>query len=216
MAASLEIDMGADQLLPYLLAVLGGGAIAGAVFFVVGRRVERRDAERVGRSAAQQAERILSEARRDADQDKTQLLLGAKEEILQLRQSWDAEAKERREELERHQERVEERETLIDRKLNTLDDRAKELDGRERALAKGERDLASREVETERLLVQRRERLEEVARLSATEAKKQLREELVETARSEAAAAVRDIREETKRTAEREAKKIIALAVQRV
>jgi ribonuclease Y len=208
--------MGADQLLPYLLAVLGGGAIAGAVFFVVGRWVERRDAERLGRSAAQQAERVLSEARREADQDKAQLLLGAKEEILQLRQAWETEAKGRREELERHQERVEERETLIDRKLNALDDRARDLDGRERAVVKGERELATREVEAERLLSRRRERLEAVAGLSAAEATKQLKEELLETARSEAAAAVRDIRDEAKRTADREAKKIIALAVQRV
>jgi ribonuclease Y len=204
------------NLLLYAAAVLGGGIIAGAAFFVVGRRIERREAERMGRSAAQKAEHILRDARKDAENQKAQALLSAKEEILRFREGWDREEKERREELDRHQTRLEERETLIDRKLNTLDDRARELDERERGLSKRDRKLTEREQEAERLAKERRERLEAIAGMSETEARKQLREELIEAARSDAAAAVRDVREEAKRTADREAKKIIALAVQRI
>lgn len=204
------------NLLLYAAAVLGGAIIAGAAFFVVGRRVERRDAERMGRSAAQKAEHILRDARKDAEKEKAQALLGAKEEILRLRDEWDREEKDRREELDRHQTRLEERETLIDRKLNTLDDRARELDERERGLTKRDRKLTEREQEAERLAKERRERLEAIAGMSEADARQQLREELVEAARSDAAAAVRDVREEAKRTADREARKIIALAVQRI
>jgi len=204
------------QLLLYAAAVLGGAIVAGTAFYMLGRRGERRDAERLGESAAQKADQILREARREAESAKAQALLSAKEDILRVREEWDREEKERREEIDRHQARLEERETLIDRKLNALDDRGRELDERDRGLGTRERRLVEREQESERLLAERRDRLEAIAGMSETEARRQLREELVEAARSDAAATVRDVREEAKRTADREAKKIIALAVQRI
>jgi len=208
--------MTADQLLLFSVAVLGGAAIAGTVFYFLGRRAERRLAEAMGRSAKQQAQQILSQAKREAEAEKAEATLAAKQEALELREGWDREGKERRDELERHQERLEERETLIDRKLNTLDDQAKVLEGREKGLGKRESRLAQREQEAEQLLEERRHKLEEVASLSAQDAKAQLMEEMAEAARSEGAAKLRDIREEAKRTADREARKIIGLAVQRL
>ncbi len=204
------------NLLLIAAAVLGGAIIAGSVFFFLGRRVERREAERLGRSAAQKADHILRDARKDGENQKAQALLTAKEDILRLRDEWDREEKDRREELDRHQTRLEEREMLIDRKLNTLDDRARELDDRDRVLAKRDRTLTERLQEVERLAKERRERLEAIAGMSESEARNQLREELIEAARSDAAASVRDVREEAKRNGDREAKKIIALAVQRI
>ncbi len=205
-----------SQFIPYAVAVLCGALVAGAVFFFLGRRSERREAERASRSATQQADQILREARKDADKEKAQALLAAKEEIMGLREAWDREERERREEMDRHQERLEDREALIDRKLNTLDDRDQNLDVREQTLGERDRLLSEREAEAERMLAERRARLESIARMSETDAKKQLREELLEAAKSEAAATLRDVREEAKRTADREAKKIIALAVQRI
>src|SRR6266702_4221027 len=72
-----------------------------------------------------------------------------------------------------------------------------------------ERALAGREQDA-------RTRLEQIAGLSAQEAKEELMRRLEEEARSEAAALVRDIREQARKTSEREAKKIVALAIQRI
>jgi ribonuclease Y len=52
--------------------------------------------------------------------------------------------------------------------------------------------------------------------MSASEAKDQLKQELTDAAKSEAAAMIRSLTEEAKRNADREAKKIVALAIQRV
>ncbi|MFQ5811204.1 MAG: ribonuclease Y, partial [Armatimonadota bacterium] len=68
-----------DQLALLIVAVLGGAGIAGAAFYTVGRRSERREAEVQERSAAQQAERLLSQAQRDAEAGKAEALLSAKE-----------------------------------------------------------------------------------------------------------------------------------------
>src|SRR6266480_4090122 len=171
------------------LAVLGGGALAGAVFFVIGRRVERRVVEAAGRSIRQQSERILSEARRDAEASRAEAVLAAKEEIIRAREVWEGEAQRRREELERHERRLEERETLIDRKLNALDERERELKRREQATADQDRYLKKRDEELTRVIAEHRARLEQLSGVSATEAK---------------------------RNADREAKKIVALAIQRL
>jgi ribonuclease Y len=208
--------MTADTIGLVLVAVLVGAVVAGAVFFLLGRRAERREAERRGRSAEQQAEQLLGQARRDAESAKHEAMLHAKEEALGLREQWEREEKERRDELDRHQQRLEERETLIDRKLNTLDDQEKDLQRREQSVNDRKNALRDKEEEYEGLAAECRQRLEQVAGLSADDAKKQLVADMTETARSDAAASIRDIKEEAKRTADREAKKIIAAAIQRL
>jgi ribonuclease Y len=204
----------------WILAVLGVGILAGAVFYfrglAMGRRRERVSAEAEGRSAVQQAERHLSDARRTAETERAQVLLAAKEEIIKARELWEREAQNRREELERHERRLEDRTGLLDRKLDALDQRERELDKRERGAAERETRLQEGEQDLRRRADEHRQRLEGLAGISAQEAKAELMRAMEDEARSGAAALVRDIKEEAKRSADREAKKIVALAIQRI
>ena len=199
-----------------IVAVLVGAILGGAVFFVFGRRAERREAERQGRAAGQQAEQILSQARRDAESAKHEATLQAKEEIMGLREQWEKDERHRREELDKHEQRLEERETLIDRKLNTMDERESELQRREQSVNDRKKAVQQRDEELDELMAEHRQRLEQVSGLSAEEAKEALKQELVVTAKSEAAASIRDVKDDAKRTADREARKIIAMAMQRL
>src|SRR5205814_4546172 len=61
-----------------------------------------------------------------------------------------------------------------------------------------------------------RRRLEQMAGMSAQDAKAELIRRMEEAAQADAANRVREIREAARRNAEREAKKIIALAIQRI
>ncbi len=207
--------MTADQLVT-IVAVLVGAVLGGAVFFVLGLRAERREAVRRGRAAEQQAEQILSQARREAESGKHEALLQAKEEIMGLREEWEKDERRRREDLDRHEQRLEERETLIDRKLNAMDDREQELQRREQSVSDRKKAVHAKEEELENLMAEHRQRLEQVSGISAPEAKEALKQEMLGTAKSEAAASIRDIREEAKRTADREAQKIISMAMQRL
>ena len=207
--------MGTD-LLVLILAVLGAAGIAGAAFYVLGRRAERRMAELAGRTAEQQAERLLTEAKRDAEAARSQAVLAGKEDVMKSREEWEREEKQRREELDRLQERVSEREALIDRKLNTLDDRESDLKRRDQSVRDRDNNLTEKERELEEAAAQQRKRLEALSGLSEQEAKDLLIQEMTDLARSEAAASIRDIKEEAKRNADREAKKIVAMAIQRL
>jgi ribonuclease Y len=206
---------------PVVLAVAALGVlIAGTAFYLLGRRLghrqERRQAEAEGRSGAQQVERQLADARREAEASKAEAVLAAKQEIIQAREQWEQEVKARREELERHERRLEERTSLIDRKLDALDERDQKLEKRERATADREKAMEARETELERVIREHRAKLENLSGLSGDQAKRQLMDAMEAEARGDAAALLRDIKEEGKRTAEREGKKIISLAIQRV
>jgi len=146
-------------------AVLSGVLVAALIFYVWGRRVERRAADTSQR-----------------------LVLAAKEELMSVRENLH---------------------NSLDQKLARLDHREQELRRTEQQLQERTRGLAKREQDIGT-------RLEQVAGLTAQEAKLELVGRLENEARDEAAALVRNITEQARKNADREAKKIIALAIQRI
>jgi ribonuclease Y len=178
-----------------LSALAGGSVAAGVLFYVTGRRVERRAAEAAARAAAAESERLLADARQ-------RVVLAAKEELLEARQAFEEEAQRRRHESER-------RERVLEQRVSGLEDRAKGLEQRSRGLDERERALAAQELEE-------RARLERIAGLTAEDAKRELLRRLEDEARAEAAALARDLKEQARRTADKEAKQILALAIQRL
>ncbi len=176
-------------------AVLGGGVAAGAAFYVLGRRGERRAADVAARVAARESERLLEDT-------KQRLTLVAKEELLRARETLERELSLRRGDFEK-------RETALERRAAADAERERELGARDQALANRDQALATREREA-------RAKLEQLAGLSAQEAKEELMRRMEEEARSDAAALLRDIKEQARKTADREAKQIVALAIQRI
>ena len=176
-------------------AVVAGGVAAGTAAYIVGRLVERRTAVAAAAAAAREAERVLEAA-------KQRLALTAKEELLAAREQLDRELAGRRSDVER-------REAAFDKKLSALDERERDLERKARGFAERESVLARGEQEA-------RGRLEKLAGLTAHEAKQELIRRLEDEAKDDAAALLRDIKEQAKKNADREAKKIVALAIQRI
>src|SRR5438874_5405240 len=194
--------------------------IAGAVFFFVGRRLgkraELRRQQQARSTAEETAKRIVGEAEREAESVRKTAVLSGKEELIKLREEWEIEVRGRREEVEREERKVEDREGQLNRKYDLLEQREREGARRTEAVSAQEKNLAQREQELEKLLVEERRRLEQLAGLSAGDAKAELMHRMEEEAQADAANKIREIRETAKRNAEREAKKIIALAIQRI
>ena len=181
--------------LAMVAALTGGGLAAGVAFYIVGRRVERRVVAAAARAAAGDNERLLAEARQ-------RMVLAAKEELLRAREVWDEEVGRRRREIER-------REDQTAQQLTGLETQARELGRREQAFHDRERALGAKEAEA-------RARLEQIAGLTAQQAKEELLRGLEDEARGEAAALARDLKEQARKNADREAKKILAVAIQRI
>ncbi|MDE3153308.1 MAG: ribonuclease Y [Gemmatimonadota bacterium] len=203
-----------------IFAALGALIVASPAFFIFGRRLGRaaelrRQAE--AKATAQDvAKRVVEDAEREAENLRKSAVVAGKEELIKLRETFEQEARGRREEVEREERRLEERETQLDRKFDALDQRDKELSRRQSEFGRREKAVAEREGELDRLVADERRRLEQLAGMSAQDAKGELIRRMEEEAQADAANRIREIRETARRNAEREAKKIVALAIQRI
>lgn len=194
--------------------------VASAAFFFVGRKSGR--AGELARQAAakataeETAKRIVGDAERESESIRKSAVIAGKEELIKLREAWEVEARHRREEVEREERRVDDRESQLEKKLDLLEQRERELSRRASEIGRREKGVADQEQQVEQLVQEERRRLEALAGMSADQAKTELIQRLEKEAEADAANRIREIRETAKRDAEREAKKIVALAVQRV
>ena len=203
-----------------LIAALGVFVVASPAFFILGRKTgarSERDRQAAAKATAEEtSRRIVSEAERDAENLRKSAVVAGKEEIIKLRENFEAEVRGRREEVEREERRISERDTVLDRKFEVLEQRDRELGRRLSDFGRREKSVADREQELDRLVADERHRLEQMAGMSAQDAKNELMRRMEEEAQADAANRIREIRETAKRNAEREAKKIVALAIQRI
>jgi ribonuclease Y len=207
--------------LAWVAIALGVLGVAGStVAFVVGRRTgkdtEVRARKAAGDTAEQLVKRILGDAEREADGLRKQSVLAGKEEAMRAREEWEAEARRRRAEVAGEEKRLQEREGVLDRKFELVETRDKDVGKRASDLGRKEKAVEEKQHELDKLVGVERRRLEQLAGLSAVEAKAELIRRMEEEAHADAASRLREIRDTAKRNADREAKKIVALAVQRI
>ncbi|HEX5438580.1 MAG TPA: ribonuclease Y [Gemmatimonadaceae bacterium] len=204
-----------------IIAALGVAVIlAAAAFFILGRRagglaVRRAHAEAKA-TAEETAKRILQQAHLEAETVQKAAVVAGKEEAFRLREAWETEVSQRRQELEHAERRVDEREANLDRKFDVLEQHEKELSRRASELGRRDKALNERGGALQALIDEERRRLEQMAGISAQAAREELMNRLADEAQAEAGNRIREIREQARRNGEREARKIVALAVQRI
>jgi ribonuclease Y len=202
------------------LLIVAEGVAAGALVAMLViwnyNRIQRRRGGGVLAEAEAEAGRIRGDAQRDAESLRHAAELQGRVETLKLREELDREVQRRREECERAERRAEDRGRSLERKLEEVAGQERQLRVQEQSFAQRELDLRSREGEIERLVQEQRLRLERVAGLTAADARREILQRVEDEARTQAAAMVRDIKEQARRGADREARRIIAMAAQRL
>ncbi len=177
--------------------------------------VLRRQAKRITARARRQAAKILEESERDRDSKLREADILAKEKLLQARTEFERASHKRRSELEQLERRLTQKEDTLDKRVDQLDGRERELQGRERDVHQRESASAKQEAEVDRLLAQERAKLEQIAGLTAQQAKEELTRVMANEARMEAAHLVKRIEDEAREQAQRQAQRIIGMAIQR-
>ena len=207
-----------------LFAALGVFLVASPAFFFFGRKLgvgagRRAEIERHAASkttAEETAKRIISEAEREVETSRKSAVISGKEEVMKLRETAEQDLRSRRALVEQEERRVSEREGTLDKKLDLVEQRDREIGKRASDFGRREKLVQTREEELEKLVAEERRRLEQMAGMSAQDAKNELIRRLEEEAHADAANMLREIREWARRNAAREAKKIVALAIQRI
>ncbi|MBE6595089.1 MAG: ribonuclease Y [Ruminococcaceae bacterium] len=190
--------------------ILAAGFIAAALALgvVIGFAVRRFLAEKAIGSAKQEAERIVAEGTKKAEAIKREKLLEAKEELLQKRNEQENELKERRSEITRTERRLAQKEENLDQKSEALERKNEKLDQKLQ-----ENDAVRAKIEE--TLAQHKKVLEDLAGLTAEEAKEELIERVEAEAKHELAQRLDELDAQFKDEAETKARNILSLAIQR-
>lgn len=191
-------------MLEVLLAA--GALLAGsAIGFYVRKVVAAGRAD----SAEARARDLLSDAQREAEATRKEAVVSAKDESIRIREEAEAEAKKRLQEAHRREERV-------IRKEEELDQTTRRLDSKERSVSDRERNVDRLKEDLEGTLARARTELERIAGMTSADAKQVLVQEIENDAKREAMALVRNLESQAREEAERRARKIVAIAMQRV
>jgi len=198
------------------LEIVIASIVIGVVLALVVDRVRQRNRSTEAEQAAVTAGRILDEARKESEVVRKEAQVQAKHVVLDAQQGAEQEIRERRREIQQVEKRIQSKEETIEKRLQSIEARDTENARRETALRERESKSQEREREQAAVLRQIHERLEQVAGMSREEAKRTLLEEMLTETRHEAAKKIRQVEEEAKQEAERKAKKIVAIAIERL
>ncbi len=188
-------------MIPWLIAAAIVGCLAG--YFI-----RKNIAEGKINNAEQLAVKIEKEAIKDAETAKKEMLLEAKEEVHRLRNDFEKESRDRRNEQQKIEKRLLQKEESLDRKSEGIE--AKENKYNQKLKA-----IEDREGKIESLIQEQKTRLEEVSGLTQGEAKQILMNDVEREARHEAAMMVREIESQAKEDADKNAREIIAYSIQK-
>ncbi len=197
--------------LTLMLIALAITVVAGLTGWLTSKHIGRnrvKDAEAT-------AQRIIADAKKEAENLKKEKQLEAKDEWLRLKQNFENETKARRNELSKIENKLNARELNLDRRHDLLTKKEKDLDDREGELKKKDEKVEKREADVTLIIEEQSRRLEKISGISQEDAKKILIQNMSEKAKQEAAQLVKEIKDRARQSANREAKEIIIQAIQR-
>lgn len=187
-----------------IISLVGGLAIGAVIaYYFLSNKSESKAAQ------------IIKEAEERASAIKKTRELEAKEKFYQLKNDFERETKTARREIEDKENDLRKKEQSLNDKYQNADRKSKELDVIKNDLNKQLEIVAGRRQELEKSHEAHVKKLEQIAGLSAADAKAELVEALKQDAQTEALVQVKNIVEEAKLTATKEAKRMVLQTIQR-
>ncbi|HAW95523.1 MAG TPA: ribonuclease Y, partial [Phycisphaerales bacterium] len=205
-AAAFDIAAPWDAIL--IVLGLGFGALAGVTIHVI---VTRKNIT----SARIEGERILEEAKKEAEANTSRMELESEKKATSLRQALDEESREAKAEIKRNQDRVSKREDVIDKRFADLDKRESKIEGREKELEKSLKKAESHLQELTKTRQDFQEKLSAVSEMTREDAVEAYMDEIREDSAHEANHLSRQILEEAEHNAQSQAREITLMAIQR-
>ncbi len=195
-------------ILLFIVVAVTLGAILG---YFISQTISRKRLD----SSEELSNRILEEAKKEAETIKKEAVLLAKENLLKQKVENEKEARERKSELENLDRRLRLKEENLEKRLELQTQKEAGIENRERSLLQREGHLTEKQERVERLIQEQRQKLEVIAGFTAQQAKAQLIRDMEAEARHDVAVMIRKIEDEALLTADRKSCDIVAYAIQR-
>mgnify|MGYP001287652127 CR=1 FL=1 len=161
-------------------------------------------------------EEILHCAHQDGENIKKEKIFQAKEKFLQLKSEHEQQILERSNHVIQQESKLKQKELLINQQHSEVNKKSKELDSLKDNLKLQQDLLNQKALEYEKLTKEVITKIENIAGLTAEEAKNQLIESMKSDAKSEAMSYISEVIDEARLTASKEAKRIVINSIQRI
>lgn len=192
-----------------MVEIIIAAVVAIVVGFLIGYFLMQKVLKERNDATALEAQNTLADAQREAESLKREALVEAKDEVLKMKQDAERESKER-------MKAVRSSENHLNQREQSLDKRTEALDHREHQISSLQGQVDRRAKDVERAEAEVATRLEEVAGLTAEEAKTELLDGLKEECVHESASIIRDSEARTRAEADKKAREILSVAIQRL
>lgn len=176
-------------------------------FFIGGLIKDRQNKSQIG-SAKDIAQKIMDDANHEAETNKKEALLEARDEIHQMRDQQEAAYLKRQGELQDMEKR-------ILKKEDTLEARSSQLEKQQDKLKKDQENLNRKNAQSDELIEKQKQELERISGLNQDQAKELVLEEAKSNSIHEQAQILRSFEADTKDRAEKIAREIVTRTIQR-
>lgn len=152
------IGLSSESLVSLLIGLAIGAVVVGIVSILISLKNKKK------------AEKIISDAKKEADKHKRDSLLELKEESYKLKQEADKEIKEKKSEILQREESLIQREKSLDKREEMLQNRDTLLDQKDNNLSALQKQVQEKENKMDELLKEEMEKLESIAKFSKEKA----------------------------------------------
>ena len=190
-------------ILPFILGIFVGGIVLFIIFIIKNN------------AKSNKANKIIEEAKKEAEKIKRDRLLETKEEIYRLKQDADKEIKEKKSELKDNESRLITRENNLDKRDEMLQKRENSIDQKEEYLLEKQKEVQSKNERMDELLKEEMTRLESIAKFSKERAHDLIMKRCEEEMSIEIASYIKEKEAEARLNASEKAKNIIVESMQR-
>lgn len=191
-----------------LFPAIGIGLFLGFLFYKQTLKKRKEDAQ-------SEFNRITEEARLEAKNIRQDAMLEAKEIQIRLRNEFESESRNKRQEFQKQELRLSQKEDSLQRKEDQVDKKLEDLEKSQKAIEAKTGELSKIEGEIIKKYNLAIQELERISGLTQEEAKKSIIDEMEHEAKKQAILIIKDIEQKATEEGERKAKHIIALAIQR-
>ncbi|KKK35330.1 ribonuclease [Salinicoccus sediminis] len=188
------------------------GIILGVVigYFIVRNTLTKRQQE-----ARTSAEHIISEAEKEADSLRKEKLLEAKEETQNLKDAFERDSNEKREDLKAQESRLLQREQSLDRKSEVLDKKDEALESKEAKIEEKQQMVDAEDQKIKEIISRQEDELSRISGLSRDEARNEIFTEVERELSHDMAVMVKEKEDQMKLDVDKKAKELLAVTAQR-
>ena len=168
-----------------------------------------------GAGAGKKAEKLLNEAKKEADKHKRDSLLELKEESFKLKQETEKEIKEKKAEIAQSEERLLQREQSLDKREEMLQNRDNMLEQKDNNLSALQKQVQEKESKMDDLLKEEMEKLETIAKFSKEKAHDMILQRVESSMEVEIAEFIREKEAEARLEVDTKAKNLLVNSMEK-